>query len=233
MGNIDYFSFKRVAEYFPQLLSHLPTTLLIAFASLIIGLLIGTLIAAIRLFRIPVLKQLTTVYISFTRAVPVNIQLFIIYYGAPALFYPVFLPLGIDLNQVAAIYFVIVTYAFSSGAFLSVIIAASIQGVDKGQAEAAASIGMTRTQMFRRIISPQAFQIALPELGNTVVSTLKDTSLAFTVGIIDMIGIISSIAARTKHSLEGYVGAAIIYFVLCILLERGFSFAEKKYKVFK
>lgn len=233
MGNIDYFSFKRVLEYLPQLLSHLHVTLIIALSGLFFGLILGTIIAALRLFNIPVLKQLAVVYISFIRAVPVNIQLFIVYFGLPALLSPLFLPLGIDLNQAKPIYFVIATYAFSSGAFLSVMISASIKAVDAGQEEAAHTIGMTRLQAFRRVISPQAFQIAIPEFGNTVVNTLKDTSLAFTVGIIDMVGAIASIAARTRHSLEGYVGAAIIYFVLCSLLEKGFSHAEKKYKVYK
>lgn len=233
MGEIDYFSFQRVMEYFPQLLSRLHITLIIVFMSLVIGLILGTLIAAGRLFNIPVIKQLTSVYISFIRGVPVNIQLFIVYFGFPAVFNPIFLKVGIDLNQLEPIYFVILTYAFSSAAFLAVVIAASIHGVDKGQTEAALSIGMTRKQMFLRVISPQAFHIALPEIGNTVVSTLKDTSMAFTVGVIDTVGVISSIAARTRHSLEGYVGVAIIYFVLCLLFEKGFSFVEKKYKVFK
>lgn len=233
MGKVDYFSFQRVWEYFPQLLSRLYITLLIVILSLLIGLLLGTLIAAIRLFKVPVLKQITTVYISFIRGVPINIQLFIVNYGLPAFLYPVFIPFGIDLNQLNALYFVIATYAFFSSVYLAVIISASIQAVDKGQLEAASSIGMTKQQMFLRIIVPQAFHIAIPEFGNTVVSTLKNTSLAFTVGIIDMVGMISSIAARTRHSLEGYVGAAIIYLVLCLALEKAFSYAEKKYKVYK
>lgn len=233
MGNIDYFSFQRVAEYFPLLLARLPVTLMIAFFSLIIGFIIGTMVAAIRLFNIPVLKQITTVYVSFTRGVPINIQLFIVYFGLPALFNPVFTRFGVDLNALDAFYFVIITYGLNSAAFLAIVVAAAIQGVDKGQLEGAHSIGMTRGQMFRRIIAPQAFHIAIPEFGNSVVATLKDTSLAFTVGVIDMVGVISSIAARTRHSLEGYVGAAIIYFVFCIVLEKGFSTAEKKLRVYK
>lgn len=233
MTNISYFSFKRVWEYFPQLLSHLPTTLVIVFFALFFGFLLGILIAVVRLFKVPVLNQLSVVYISFVRGVPINIQLFIVYFGLPLILSPLFLPLGIDLNRVGPIYFVIATYAFSTAAFISVIISASIWGIDKGQTEAALSIGMTRPQLFRRIIAPQALHIALPEFGNTTVSTLKNTSLAFTVGVVDMVGVISAIAARTKHSLEGYVGAAIIYFVLCTLLGRGFSFVEKKYRVFK
>ncbi len=233
MGNIDYFSFHRVAEYFPQLLSRLHITLIIAVLSLCLGLLFGTLIAAVRLFNIPVLKQITSVYISFIRGVPVNIQLFIVYFGLPALLNPIFLKLGFDLNRLGAFCFVIITYTFNSAAFLSVVVTAAIQGVDKAQLEGAHSIGMTRWQMFRRIVSPQAFHVAIPEFGNTVISTLKDTSLAFTVGVIDMVGVISSIAARTRHSLEGYVGAAIIYFVFCIILEKGFSLLEKKLQIYR
>ena len=162
-----------------------------------------------------------------------NIQLFIFYFGLPSLLYPVFLPFGININQADPIFFVIATYAISSAAFLSVMLSAAIRGVDAGQTEAALSIGMTRGQMFRRVIAPQAYHIAQPELGNNIVTNLKNTSLAFTVGVIDMVGVISSIAARTQHSLEGYVGVAVVYFVLCTLLEKLFSGIEKKYRVLK
>jgi L-cystine transport system permease protein len=233
MTKIDYFSFRRVLEYFPQLVSHLPATLLIAVMSIVAGLVIGTLIAVVRLFRIPVLYQLAGVYISFIRGVPINIQLFIVFYGFPMLLSPLFMPLGVNLNAVSPIIFVIITYALSSAAFLSVLISGSILGVERGQTEAALSVGMTRPQLFRRVIMPQAYHIALPELGNNIIMTLKDTSLAFTVGVLDMVGIITAIAARTKHSLEGYVGAAVIYFVICFLLEKAFARIEKKNKVYK
>jgi L-cystine transport system permease protein len=87
--------------------------------------------------------------------------------------------------------------------------------------------------MFRRVIAPQAYHIALPELGNNIVANLKNTALAFTVGVIDMVGMIRAIAARTTHTLEGYVGAAFIYFVFCTLLEKLFSKIEKKSKMFR
>ncbi|MBA9088443.1 L-cystine transport system permease protein [Fontibacillus solani] len=233
MGDIDYFSFQRVLEYFPQLLSRLHITLIIAIASFGLGMLLGIIIAALRLFNNPLIKLFTSVYISFVRAVPINIQLFIVYFGLPVLLNPLFVIFGIDLNTLSPIYFVIITYAFSSAAYLAIVISASINGVDKGQREAALTIGMTRFQLFRRIISPQAFQISVPELGNVAINTLKNTSLAFTVGVMDSVGVISSIAARTKHSLEGYVGVAVIYLVLCFLLEKIFTFYEKKYKVIR
>jgi L-cystine transport system permease protein len=233
MWRIDFFSFGRVVEYFPLLLSKAPVTLLIAISSTIFGLILATLIAVVLLFKPPVLYQLARVYISFMRAIPINIQLFIFYYGLPSLLVPVLRPFGINPNRINAIYFVIATYGISSAAFLSVMLSASIRGVDVGQSEAALSIGMTPWQMFRRVIAPQAYHIALPELGNSIVSILKNTALAFTVGVIDMVGMINAIAARTTHRLEGYVGAAFVYFVICTLLEKLFSQIEKKSKVFR
>jgi L-cystine transport system permease protein len=130
-------------------------------------------------------------------------------------------------------YSVLITYAVSSSAFLAIMLQGAFMGVDASQHEAALSIGMTRLQMFRRVIMPQAFRIALPELGNNIVSNLKNTSLAFTLGIVDMIGRAQSIATRTHHTLEGYIDVAIIYFVLCSLLEKAFAAIEKQNRIMK
>jgi L-cystine transport system permease protein len=112
-------------------------------------------------------------------------------------------------------------------------LSAAIQGVDAGQSEAALSIGMTGIQMYRRVILPQAYHIALPEFGNNVVTILKNTSLAFTVGVIDMVGRVQAISARTHHRLEGYVGVAVVYFFICMGLEKFFSRIEKRSRVFR
>lgn len=231
MWRIDYFSLGRVIEFFPTIISRLHVTLAIALSSLAAGLLLATVIATILLFRVPVLYQLARVFISFIRAIPVNIQLFIFYYGIPVWFRPIFAPLGINLARAGPLPSVIVTYAISSSAFLAVMLQAAIRGVETGQSEAALSIGMTKLQMFRRVIAPQAYRIALPDLGNNIVNNLKNTSLAFTVGIIDMVGATNAIATRTHHTLEGYVGTAIIYFALCSLLERFFASIEKKNRI--
>jgi len=230
---IDFFSMARVREYLPAILQKLPLTLFIAASSLAAGLVLATFVAVLLLFKPPVFYQIARVYISFVRATPVNVQLFIVYYGLPSLLAPLFRPFGVNIMRADPLVFVIATYAISSAAFLAVMLSASIQGVDAGQTEAALSIGMTRAQLFRRVIAPQAYHIALPDLGNNVVMMLKNTSLAFTVGIIDMLGVISSINARTFHILEGYVCAAAIYFVLCTGIERFFSWVERRMAVYK
>ncbi|MDR1600658.1 MAG: amino acid ABC transporter permease [Oscillospiraceae bacterium] len=231
--SIDYFSVGRVVEYLPAMLRKLPVTLAVAFSSTALGLVLATLIAAALLFRVPALYQVIKVFISFSRAIPINIQLFVYYYGLPALLAPYLLPLGLNPSRANPIYFVVATYAISSSAFMAVMLSASISGVDPGQSEAALSIGMTGGQMFRRVIGPQAFQIALPEMGNVIVTNLKNTSLAFTVGVIDMVGATRAIATRTHHALEGYVGNALVYFVICLLLEKAFGLLERRYRLRK
>ncbi|MDR3166766.1 MAG: amino acid ABC transporter permease [Treponema sp.] len=233
MWRIDFFSIGRVIEYFLPIAAKLHITLLIAMTSLAGGLILATMIAAVLIFHIPVLYQLARVFISFIRAIPINIQLFIFFYGIPVWLRPLFAPFGINLARADPIYSVIITYAISSSAFLAIMLQGAFMGVDPGQYEAALSIGMTRSQMFRRVIIPQAYRIALPELGNNIVSNLKNTSLAFTLGIIDMIGRAQAIATRTHHTLEGYIDVAIIYFALCTLLEKGFAVIEKQNRIMK
>ncbi len=232
-SSTDFFSLDRVVAYFPQILSKLPVTLNIVLWSLALGLLLALVIAAIRIFKVPVLNQLSSVFISFTRGTPQIVQVFLVFYGLPALLSPLFSPLGVNLNHVDATVFVIITFALAASASLAVMFVGAYQAVDKGQVEAALSIGMMPSQLFRRVIVPQALVIAIPEFGNNTVALLKGTSVAFTVGVIDMLGIVSSIGARTYHFLEGYVGAAIIYLVLCLLLGRIFALLERRFAIYR
>jgi len=121
-----------------------------------------------------------------------------------------------------------IAYVVNTAAFLSEIIRSAVAGVDLGQTEAAYSVGMTRLQTFRRIIAPQAIQIGIPALGNTIVSLLKDTSLAYTLGVIDVIGVIKAISSNTYRSLEAYAAAAFIFFILSSILEQCFNIISRK-----
>ena len=228
---MDVFSFDRVIEYFPRVFSKLPITLEIVLWSLVVGTVISILLAVFRIYKTPVLNQIALVYISFMRGTPINVQLFVVYFGFPELLSPVFALFGVDLNTVSAMLFVIITYALNNAAWLAEVIRAAVLGVDKGQYEAAAAIGMTGAQSFRRIILPQAWRIMLPNVGNIVVDLLKSTSLAFSLGIIDMIGVVKVIAASSMHSLEGYFCAAIIYCVFSIVIEKGFEIFSNRLAV--
>ncbi|MBP2643315.1 MAG: tcyL [Firmicutes bacterium] len=220
----EFFDARLVCEYFPQLLSRLPITLLLVAAATVIGLAVGTVLALFRLYKIPVFNQVAIFYISFMRGTPILVQMFVIYYGLPA----VLMTIGININRWDRLIFVILTYGLNLGAFLAEIIRAAVAGVPVGQTEAAYSVGMTRMQTFFRIVAPQALLAAMPSMGINIVGLLQDSSIAFALGIIDVMGKARSIGASTYHTLEAYVGAAIIFLVISLLLEKGCSIIEKR-----
>lgn len=221
----DLFSLQRVIDYFPKILSRLPVTLLITVLATAIGMLLGIVLAFIRLYKVPGLNQLSAVFISFIRGTPVIVQMFVVYYGLPTLL----LAVGVDINRWDKLYFVIITYGLNASAFMAEIFRASITSVSAGQSEAAYSVGLTRLQGFCRIVAPQAVKIALPSFGTSLVGLLQDTSIAFSLGIIDVMGKVNSISANTYHSLEGYVCAATIFVAFSLLIERSFTVLGRRF----
>jgi L-cystine transport system permease protein len=219
------FDLKLIIEFIPTLIQYLGITLQILGASIILGLIFGIAAAIPRLFKIPLLNQFVILYVSFVRGTPILIQLFLVFYGLPA----VLMIFNIDISKLDAIYFVIVTYAVSNGAGFAEIFRGAIRAVDYGQTEAAYSVGMTGSQNFFRIVLPQALRIAFPNMANSVIGSLKDTSLAFTIGVMDMMGRGDTLIASTAHALEVYISLSIIYYVVVLLFEKIFSKLEKYY----
>ena len=121
----------------------------------------------------------------------------------------------------------------SNGAGFAEIFRGAITAVDYGQTEAAYSVGMTSSQNFFRIVLPQAIRIAFPNMANSVIGSLKDTSLAFTIGVMDMMGRGDTLIASTAHALEVYISLSVIYYVIVILLEKLFRLSEKHLIVIK
>jgi L-cystine transport system permease protein len=221
----DLFQFRYVWEYFPLILSRLHITLLIVVFATILGFILAIGLALSRLYKIPVLAQFSTVYISFIRGTPVIVQMYLVYYGLPA----VLSTIGIDLSEWDAMYFIIATYALNAAAFLSEIIRASITAIPAGQTEAAVSVGMTRLQTFRQIVAPQALVIALPSLATSMVGLLQDTSIAYLIGTLDIMGKITTLGANTYHYLEGYFVAAVIFIAFSIAIEKASNGLGKKF----
>ncbi|MDQ0901208.1 amino acid ABC transporter permease [Paenibacillus sp. V4I7] len=216
------FDITLVTTFIPKLLYYLPITLLILVVSLTLGLILGTLIALTRLYKIPVLSQISVVYVSFMRGTPILIQLFLVFYGLPMLLEIV----HINISRWDPIYFVIITYGLSIAAFKSENIRAAVNSVDRGQTEAAYAVGMTGKQSFFRIVMPQALLIAFPNFANSVIGFLKDTSLAFSIGVMDMMGRGETLIAATAHTLEVYISLTIIYYVTVLILEKVFKVTE-------
>lgn len=217
------FSIKMIGDFIPTLLGYLPITLYILILSLIFGFILGLLLALTRIYRVPVLSQLGKLYISFFRGTPIMVQLFIVFYGIPAITALV----GIDTSKMDPLYAAIATYALSSAAGIAEIVRAGVNSVEKGQAEAAYSIGLTGRQTFLRIVLPQALLQAMPNFGNVIIGFLKDTSLAFSIGVMDMSGRGQTLISSSNHSLEVYIALAVIYYLTAIVLEQGFKWVER------
>lgn len=229
----DLFNGKLVFTQIPQLLRYLPVTLELTIAAGVIGLLLGFVIALIRVKRTPVLYQISTVYISVLRGTPIVVQLYISYFGIP-----IFLKYlnywngtNWDINSVPPVLFAILALAFNQSAFMAEVIRAAITAVDPGQLEAARSLGMSPAQVRRRVILPQAGVIALPGLMNSLIGLIKGTSLAFVCAVVDMTAAGQIMAGSSYRYFEMYCSLAIIYWVITLLLERVGAWLERRLSV--
>lgn len=231
MGKI--FDISAVFSSIPQLLKVLPVTLEITVISMLIGVVLGLLIAVIRINKIPVLHQIMSVFVSFIRGTPMIVQLYLTYNGIPLLLKYINMIHGTNynINAVPAMLFVLVTFALNESAYNSETIRAALQSVDRGQIEAAESLGMTYPQILRRIILPEATIFAIPPLGNALISLLKGTSLAFVAGVIEMTAQGKIISGSTFRFFEVYLALALIYWVLTILIERVLRFLEHYFEI--
>jgi len=206
-----------LANNFTYLLEGALSTLRLTSLSVLIGLIIGTFVGMGRLSRYKFLNYPATVYVEFIRGTPLLVQLFIIYFGLPQL--------GINLPKYPA---AIVALGINSGAYVAEIVRAGIQSVPRGQYEAARSLGMTHGQTMRYIILPQAFRNILPALGNEFIAMTKDSSLAFVIGVTELMRTGQIVISRTFQSFSIYGGVAIIYFAMTFTMSRIVRWIEKK-----
>jgi L-cystine transport system permease protein len=212
----NFFSWERFVSVFPQVLAKLPVTFEIVVMSTMIGLVLGTILAVIRIKKIPVLDQIAFLLISFFRGTPALIQMFIVYYGMPLFCRVCF---HIDVSRVDKLFFVFVTFGLNQSGYMAEQIRGAILSVHVGQTEAAYSVGLDGWQAFWRIVFPQAIKVAIPGLETMFVTLLQDTALAYMIGVADMMGKVKLIAASTRHSIEGYIGVAIIFVAISLALE--------------
>lgn len=219
-----------IFNIFPSLVKTLPLTIYIVIVTAILGFILAVVVAALRIKKVPVISQLLNMYTSFMRSTPGLIHIFIVYYGLPVLFAGI----GININTISRVTFSIVALVLYNGAFVSEILRPSYLAIPKAQHEAATSVGMTNWQKLTRIIFPQVMPIALPSLGNALIDLLKDTSLLFLIGLIDIMGQAEIIIANTLgvYQLEVYVAVALIYWALSAILEQIMRLLEKKTRKF-
>ncbi|BAQ11997.1 amino acid ABC transporter ATP-binding protein [Bacillus sp. OxB-1] len=203
------FDIQYMLQVFPTLIKYIPLTLGLAVISMIFAIFIGLIMALITKYKVPVLHQLTAVILSFFRAIPMLALLFLIYFGLPQI-----IPSLSILNAVTA---AIIGLSMKNAAYLAEIFRAAINSVDEGQLEACHSIGMTKFQAMVRIVLPQAVRNAVPATGNIFIGLVKETSLAFTLGVAEIFAQGKMMASASLNYFETYLAVALIYWMLTII----------------
>ena len=216
----------------PEIIQYIPITVLMALISCLIGCVLGILLALARFFKVCFLSRVIAVYVSFIRGTPMLVQLYLVYYGLPLLVKSIIEATGgeYDPNAIPKIVYAFTAFSLNSAAYMSETFRSALEAVDKGQLEACYSIHMTTFQALRRVILPQAFEIALPPLGNSLLALVKDTSLAFSISIVDLMAGAKIVASRSFRFFEIYIVVSLIYWTICFVLERLIAVTEKRLK---
>lgn len=217
---------------FLALLEAIPTSLAITFVSVGCGFVIGCAVALSNQFRIPVLSQLGTAYVTFIRGTPMITHLLLIYFGLPVIVDGVAEALGLSFRSVSIpmIGFAYIAFSITAGAYMSEVVRSGLLAVNRGQLEAAYSIGMTTSQAMRRIIFPQAFAASLPNLSNMVIGMLHGSTLAFTVSVVEINAKAQIVATTNWKFFEAYLAAALIFWGLTFMIERLTALIEKRFR---
>ena len=224
------FEFDTAVEAFAFILKHLPLTLFLPAVTLLIGIVLGSIIAIVRLRSNKLVNAVLAIVVSFFRSVPAILRVFIMYYSLPYLIAPILSavtgsvvkPFDVSPYWTAYIFFIIYQTAYQSenirGALLS---------VDRGQLEAALAVGLSYYQAYKRIILPQAFAVAMPSFFTYYLHGIKSLALLFTIKIVDIFAAADIFAALYSRRTEPYVADAIIYWLLCVVLTFVFNSWER------
>ncbi len=210
----------------PAILRSLPNTLLLTVFPMTVGLLGGFLLALVRINHVKILDPLARLLISFTRGVPLYVLIFLIYYTLPMQLKSLLGHFGISIRatDISAMSVALTCFTLFTSVYLSEIIRSALMAVDRGQLEAAYSIGMTEAGTYFHIILPQAAISALPNYANLFIMMFKSTSIVFAISVADIMATARSEAEFSFHYLECYSILAVLYLVFCI----GFSVMFRK-----
>ncbi|WP_288929224.1 amino acid ABC transporter permease [Dialister succinatiphilus] len=205
----------------PALLPYLAVTLVVGVTSILTGSILGMLLAWAKLSGHKVIRALADGYTYIIRCTPSIVLLFIVFYGLPKFMEAEF---GIDMDNLSRAIFVIITFTLLFGAYVSEVFRSAYETVDRGQYEAAVTIGLSPKQAFFRVMLPQAAMIALPNFGNSVINLMKESALAYTIGLIDLLGRTNLIISKNygAYGVELYVACLLIYWALSFLIEQAF-----------
>ena len=219
------FNPMKIPEFIPQLLPFLSVTLAIMLATVFFGGILGFILAFCKL-KGRVSAKIAQAYIYIIRCIPSIVMLFMVYYGLPKFL----LVFNIDINNYDRAFFVILTFSLLFAASMAEVFRTAYIAIDKGQTEAALSIGLTPLQAFIRIVFPQALVVALPNFTNALVNLMKEGALAYTIGLIDLMGKGDLIIYNNQgaYNLETYIALSLIYWAMTIIIEKTFMHLEMR-----
>lgn len=220
-----------IVETFVKSLAGIPITLGIMFVSLIISFFPALFLALGRIYKLRGVNTFSIVYLAFVRSTPPIVFILFFYSLFPSMLNGMLKPIGIDVFEINPIWYAFIIFSLMTMGSLSEIIRSAILTVEKGQLEAALSIGLTNRQAYWRIIFPQALCSALPNLCNLVINLVKGTSLVFVMTIKDITAIAKVEAAYGYHYFESYLVIFIIYIMICSLIQWGFNGLEKRFRM--
>lgn len=222
MDLVDFFEkfIKIVTRYWDVfLIKGLSTTLALSAIAVFFGAIIGTLLAFGKMGKSRILRGIITAYVEIIRGTPSLLQVYVGYFVVPLL-----LP-SLNVSTYAS---VAIALTINSSAYVSEIIRSGIQAVDKGQTEAARSLGLTRSQAMIKVVLPQAVKNILPALGNEFITIIKETSLASTFFVGDLMTSYLTVNGKEFLPLQCLLIVGIIYFILTFILGRGVSALERR-----
>lgn len=220
-------SFNFIDKFLPYFNDGLIVTLLISAFVVMIGTVLGTLIALAKLSKVKVLRWLANLYIEIFRGTPMLVQIMIGFQVLGKLPLPEF-QLGILTEDLSRLVPGIIVLSMNSGAYVAEIVRGGINAVPKGQTEAAYSLGIRPNQTMLKVILPQAIRNILPALGNEFVTIIKDSSLLATIGVMELYNGAQTTSSTTYQSLSPWLLVAVYYFVVTFMTSRLINLLEKK-----
>lgn len=220
---------SRILEYFIKSLPNLRVTFTYVLFSLVFGFALGGIIAKGRMSKHKVVSALAQGYITLVRSTPSIILLFLVFYGLSAVTTG---RMNRLINSMPTVVFVIITFTINIGSSSAEIIRSAYNSINKGQMEAALSVGMTSMQAFTSIILPQMVKNSIPNIGNTVIFLIKEGALAYIIGLRDVLGQAYFLAARdlNAYALDMCIALTLVYWPITVGLEKIFSGLEKRFE---
>lgn len=226
---MDLFSFSRMFKLFIKYKKHFMggayMALVLSLITVFLSTVFGTLFALCKMSKFKPLKWLVSAYIEIFRSTPLMVQVMVIYFGAAAFGIKINMPFMKDFNS---FFWGLLVLVLNSSAYVAEIVRSGIGAVDAGQVEAARSLGMSHTLSMRLVVLPQAFRNILPALMNEFVSIIKETSIVSLVGISELMFRAKDVVAISYRTLEPYVIAAIIYFIMVFPLSKLVAYIERR-----